>query len=84
MLIPVGFVGIKLFRQILKMPKNLVNVVENNFRIGMLKSGGDYTWFLNDPICITLVVLIFLTFFSSPLYRLIRRLWCGGSFKTRE
>ncbi|MCL2010873.1 MAG: tripartite tricarboxylate transporter permease [Synergistaceae bacterium] len=126
MLIPIGFIGIKLFRQILRMPKNIVfvlvllfsvvgsyamrsnywdvgimlaagilgfimnrldipqaplilglilgNMVENNFRIGMLKSGGDYTWFINDPICATLIALIFLTYFSAPVYRLIKRL----------
>ncbi|MDR1874926.1 MAG: tripartite tricarboxylate transporter permease [Synergistaceae bacterium] len=128
MLIPVGFIGIRLFRQILRMPKNVVfvlvllfslvgsyamrnnywdvgimlaagilgfymdhlsmpqaplilglilgNMVENNFRIGMLKSGGDYTWFISDPICATLIFLIFLTYFSGPLLRL-----CGGLLK---
>lgn len=127
MLIPVGFVGIKLFRQILRMPKNVVfvlvllfsvvgsyamrsnywdvgimltagvvgfflerasvplaplilglilgNMVEDNFRIGMLKSGGDYTYFINDPICGTLIVLILLTFFSAPLFGFIKRLF---------
>ena len=130
MLIPFGFIGIKLFRQILRMPKNIVfvlvllfsvvgsyamrnnywdvgimlaagilgffmdrlsipqaplilglilgNMVENNFRIGMLKSGGDYTWFIYDPICATLIALIFLTFFSAPAYRLIKRLFEQG------
>ena len=131
MLIPIGFIGIKLFRQILRMPKNIVfvlvllfstvgsyamrnnywdvgimlaagvlgffmdrldipqaplilglilgNMVENNFRIGMLKSGGDVTRFVNDPICATIIVLIFLTFFSTPIYRLGKKLLRGGN-----
>ncbi len=127
MLIPVGLLGIKAFRQILRLPKNVVfalvllfsivgsyamrsnywdvgimlaagiagfllervsvplpplilglilgNMVEDNFRIGMLKSGGDYTAFIADPICAALIVLILLTFFSAPLVRLIRRIF---------
>lgn len=127
MLIPIGLLGIKAFRQILRLPKNVVfalvllfsivgsyamrsnywdvgimlaagiagfllervsvplpplilglilgNMVEDNFRIGMLKSGGDYTAFITDPICAALIALILLTFFSAPLVRLIRRIF---------
>lgn len=126
-LIPIGLMGIKVFRQILKLPKNIVfvlvlvfstvgaysmrnsffdiylmlaagllgyalerlsvplaplilglilgNIVEDNFRIGMLKSGGNIMRFIADPICATLIALIFLTFFSGPILRLIGKLF---------
>lgn len=126
-LIPIGIIGIKIFRQILKLPKNVVFVlvlvfstvgaysmrnsffdiyvmlaagilgymleklsvplaplilglilgkmVEDNFRIGMLKSGGDIMRFISDPICATLIALIFFTFFSAPLLHLIKKLF---------
>ena len=126
MLIPAGYLGVKAFRQILKMPKNIVFVlvavfalvgsfsirhnffdiyvmlfmgvlgyfmrsismpqaplvlgvilgpiVENNLRVGMLKSRGNLSIFFTDPICAVLITLILLTLFGKPLFQAIKRI----------
>ncbi|MBO5493547.1 MAG: tripartite tricarboxylate transporter permease [Pyramidobacter sp.] len=49
-------------------------MVENNLRVGLLKSGGDFRIFLFDPICAVLVTLIVLVVMWEPCGKLIHYL----------
>lgn len=48
-------------------------MIEDNLRVGLLKTHGSLGAFIFDPICITLILLVFFVFFGGPLMRLIKR-----------
>ncbi len=47
-------------------------MVEEKYRIGLIKSGGNILPFFNRPICMLLIFLLFLTFFGNPIYKWVR------------
>lgn len=42
-------------------------MIENNLRIGLVKTGGDFTPFISRPISLILAVIIFLSFFGEQI-----------------
>jgi len=47
-------------------------MIEDNLRVGLIKTGGNYLPFLTNPISAVLVLLIIFTFFSSNVSNLFR------------
>jgi len=50
-------------------------MIENNLRVGLTKTNGSLIPFFTRPISITFIVLIFLVFFSSYIFRLLKKLF---------
>lgn len=48
-------------------------MIENNLRIGLIKSSGSILPFITRPIALVLVVIIFLALFGNSLYSIISR-----------
>jgi TctA family transporter len=49
-------------------------MVEDNLRVGLIKTGGSLIPFLTRPICAGLIVCIFAALFGEPLIGVVRRL----------
>jgi TctA family transporter len=47
-------------------------MIEDNLRVGLIKTGGNYLPFITNPISAVLVILIILTFFSGPIGKLFK------------
>ena len=47
-------------------------MIEDNLRVGLIKTGGNYLPFLTNPISAILVLLIIFTFFSSNISNIFR------------
>lgn len=47
-------------------------MIEDNLRVGLIKTGGNYLPFLTNPISAVLVLLIIFTFFSNYIGKLFR------------
>lgn len=47
-------------------------MIEDNLRVGLIKTGGNYLPFLTNPISAVLVILIIFTFFSSNISNIFR------------
>jgi putative tricarboxylic transport membrane protein len=127
LLLPLGYIGIKLSGQLLKLPKNIIWIgvvffciigsyainnnffdiymmilagivgfflekldiplaplilglilgpmVENNLRVGLVKTGGNFLPFITRPISLTIVLLIFLVLFGGNVISFILRLF---------
>lgn len=48
-------------------------MIENNLRVGLIKTHGGFGEFIFDPICLTLILLIVFVFFGGPILNLFRR-----------
>jgi len=53
-------------------------MIEDNLRVGLIKTGGSFIPFLIRPISAALIILIILTFFGGNILRLIGRIFRGG------
>ena len=47
-------------------------MIENNLRVGLIKTHGGFGEFIFDPICLTLILLIVFVFFGGPILNLLR------------
>jgi len=47
-------------------------MIENNLRVGLIKTHGGFGEFIFDPICLTLILLIVFVFFGGPILNLFR------------
>lgn len=126
LLLIVGYIGIKLYSLVMKMPKNILMVyvtafsivgayairnslfdvllvaifgvigylmetikmplapmilgiilgpmVEESFRVGLIKTEGNFLPFLERPISLALFIIIVFTFLSDPIFKFIRKL----------
>ena len=50
-------------------------MIEDNLRVGLIKTGGNYLPFLTNPISAVLVLLIIFTFFSNNIINLFRMIF---------
>jgi TctA family transporter len=50
-------------------------MVEENLRVGLIKSGGDWTPFFTRPICAAIVGLLLLTLAAPLVWRVLRGAW---------
>jgi len=50
-------------------------MIEDNLRVGLIKTGGNYLPFLTNPISAVLVILIIFTFFSNNIINLFRMIF---------
>ena len=50
-------------------------MIEDNLRVGLIKTGGNYFPFLTNPISAVLVLLIIFTFFSNNIINLFRMIF---------
>lgn len=50
-------------------------MIEDNLRVGLIKTGGNYLPFLTNPISAVLVLLIIFTFFSNNIIDLFRMIF---------
>lgn len=50
-------------------------MIEDNLRVGLIKTGGNYLPFLTNPISAVLVLLIIFTFFSNNIISLFRMIF---------
>ncbi len=48
-------------------------MIENNLRVGLIKTHGGFGEFIFDPICLTLILLIVFVFFGGSILNLFRR-----------
>ncbi|MBL3538523.1 tripartite tricarboxylate transporter permease [Aminivibrio sp.] len=48
-------------------------MIEDNLRVGLIKTHGGLGKFIFDPICLTLIILIFFVFFGGPVMKFFRR-----------
>jgi len=48
-------------------------MIENNLRVGLIKTGGNYLPFLTNPISAFLAILIIFTFFSNDIINIFRK-----------
>ena len=46
-------------------------MVEENLRVGLIKESGDLTPFFTRPICVTLIVLLLISYLAAPIGKLI-------------
>ncbi|MDK2886452.1 MAG: putative tricarboxylic transport rane protein [Thermosipho sp. (in: thermotogales)] len=49
-------------------------MIENNLRVGLTKTGGNWMPFFNRPISISFIILIFLVFFGGYIVKLVKKL----------
>ncbi|MDK2886259.1 MAG: putative tricarboxylic transport rane protein [Thermosipho sp. (in: thermotogales)] len=49
--------------------------IENNLRVGLTKTGGNWMSFANRPISISYIILIFLVFFRGNIVKLVKKLF---------
>lgn len=47
-------------------------MIENNLRVGLIKTHGGLGEFIFDPICLALILLIIFVFFGGPILKLLR------------
>jgi len=47
-------------------------MIEDNLRVGLIKTGGNYIPFITNPISAVLAILIILTFFSGPIVKFFK------------
>ncbi len=73
----IGFVFEKLSVPLAPMILGIIlgPMVEDNLRVGLIKTGGDILPFLTRPISATLFGLIILTFFGGTLWKLAKKLF---------
>ena len=59
-------------------------MIEDNLRVGLVKSDGSFLPFFTRPISLSLFILLLLVFFGEPMMRLVHNLFKGRTKENLE